>query len=110
MNATTAHTKSSRKPQHVAAATICAVLVFAVWRSRALFRANTLVVYVFSDTEAQYSRNLEFFLKEAVKADDGADYFIILQVTAVPISCHVLTKMAACSFHLLSNVSIHHTC
>jgi hypothetical protein len=78
----TSHSSSSSKPHHIAIATISAVLVFVVWTcSRQLLTANTLVVYVYSDTEAQYSQNLEFFLKEAVQANDGADYFIILQVS-----------------------------
>jgi hypothetical protein len=57
---------------------------------RKVLAADTLVVYVFSDTEEQYSENLRFFLTEAVRAGDGADYFIILQVACLPACCAVM--------------------
>lgn len=42
-------------------------------------QTDTLVVYIFSNTDAEYLRNLKFFLKWGVREGDGADYVIILQ-------------------------------
>ncbi|KAL4425923.1 hypothetical protein ABPG75_009939 [Micractinium tetrahymenae] len=42
-------------------------------------RGPTLVVYVFSGTDPEYADNLRFFIDEAVKADDGCEYIIVLQ-------------------------------
>lgn len=40
---------------------------------------DTLVLYVFSNTDTEYEANLRFFLKYGVQQDDGCDYLIILQ-------------------------------
>ena len=42
-------------------------------------KANTLVLYVFSNTDAEYEANLRFFLKHGVSADDGCDYIVVIQ-------------------------------
>ena len=40
---------------------------------------DTLVVYIFSNTDPEYLYNLKFFLKFGVREEDGADYVIVLQ-------------------------------
>ena len=42
-------------------------------------QAHILVIYVFSNTDAEYESNLQFFIKHGVKADDGCDYIIVIQ-------------------------------
>ena len=42
-------------------------------------KADTLVLYVFSNTDAEYEANLRFFLKHGVDANDGCDYIIVIQ-------------------------------
>lgn len=41
--------------------------------------AETLVIYVFSNTDVEYANNLRFFLQFGVAADDGCDYIVIIQ-------------------------------
>ncbi|GAB4817919.1 hypothetical protein N2152v2_004965 [Parachlorella kessleri] len=40
---------------------------------------DTLVFYVYSNTDPEYEGNLIFFLKKGVAANDGCDYVIIIQ-------------------------------
>jgi hypothetical protein len=40
---------------------------------------DTLVVYIFSNTDPEYANNLRFFLKHGVAADDGCDYVVVIQ-------------------------------
>lgn len=40
---------------------------------------DTLVVYVYSNTDPEYQANLKYFLKTGVRADDGCDYVVIIQ-------------------------------
>ncbi|KAL4442029.1 hypothetical protein ABPG77_011290 [Micractinium sp. CCAP 211/92] len=42
-------------------------------------RGRTLVVYAYGGSDPEYPTNLGFFLDEAVKADDGCDYLIVMQ-------------------------------
>lgn len=42
-------------------------------------KADTLVVYVFSNTDPEYYANLLFFLRFGVAEGDGCDYVIIIQ-------------------------------
>lgn len=41
--------------------------------------ADTLVMYVYSDSDPEYRRNLEFFAGFGMAADDGCDYVIVVQ-------------------------------
>lgn len=41
--------------------------------------ADTLVVYVFSNTDVEYGNNLRFFLQFGVAENDGCDYIVIIQ-------------------------------
>jgi hypothetical protein len=41
---------------------------------------DTLVVYIFADTDPEYSRNMQHFIQHAVKEDDRCDYVFIIQV------------------------------
>ncbi|KAK9808001.1 hypothetical protein WJX73_002333 [Symbiochloris irregularis] len=43
---------------------------------------KTLVVYVYSGSDPEYEDNLRFFLRTAVKEDDGCDYVIVIQTGA----------------------------
>jgi len=51
------------------------------WQSRglAIQPEPTLVIYVYSNSDPEYRKNLEFFIKEAIKPNDGCDYVIVLQ-------------------------------
>ncbi len=40
---------------------------------------ETLVVYIFSNTDPEYLNNLNFFLKWGVRESDGAYYIIVVQ-------------------------------
>ena len=40
---------------------------------------DTLVTYIFSDTDPEYRENLRFFLRWGIREGDGADYIIVLQ-------------------------------
>ena len=42
-------------------------------------QADTLVLYIFSNTDAEYENNMRFFLRHGVRADDGCDYVIVIQ-------------------------------
>ncbi len=42
-------------------------------------RPSTLVIYVFSKTDPEYERNLQFFVQHGMWEDDGCDYAIIVQ-------------------------------
>jgi hypothetical protein len=42
----------------------------------------TLVIYVYSNSDPEYLKNLEFFIREAIKPNDGCDYVIVLQQNA----------------------------
>ena len=41
---------------------------------------DTLVMYVYSNSDPEYERNLRFFVANGVRAGDGCDYVIVLQV------------------------------
>ena len=41
--------------------------------------APTLCIYVFSDTDPEYIKNLRFFVKFGMAADDGIDYIVVVQ-------------------------------
>lgn len=42
-------------------------------------RANTLVIYVFSKTDLEYERNLQYFIQHGMWEGDGCEYVIIVQ-------------------------------
>ena len=46
---------------------------------------NTLVIYVFSDTDKEYIYNLRYFVREGIKEGDGCDYVIVIQREASPM-------------------------
>jgi hypothetical protein len=41
---------------------------------------DTLVVYIFADTDPEYARNMQHFIQHAVREDDRCDYVFIIQV------------------------------
>lgn len=41
--------------------------------------ADTLVIYVYSKTDPEYERNLEFFVEHGMWEGDGCDYLIVVQ-------------------------------
>ena len=56
-------------------------------------KADILVVYVFSNTDAEYEANLRFFLKHGVHGDDGCDYLIVIQTGGTSqVSKYVYSK------------------
>ena len=40
---------------------------------------DTLVVYIFSNTDPEYANNMRFFLKNGVADGDGCEYVIVIQ-------------------------------
>jgi len=42
-------------------------------------RASTLIMYVFSNTDLEYGRNLQFFIHHGMWEGDGCEYVIIVQ-------------------------------
>ena len=52
-------------------------------------KADTLVLYVFSNTDDEYLPNLMFFLRHGVQPGDGCDYVIVIQTGGTSkVSCH----------------------
>ncbi len=41
---------------------------------------DTLVVYIFADTDPEYAHNMQHFIQHAVREDDRCDYVFIIQV------------------------------
>jgi hypothetical protein len=41
---------------------------------------DSLVAYIFSESDLQYLNNMEFFIRQAVRLDDRCDYVFVLQV------------------------------
>ena len=62
-------------------------------------KADTLVLYVFSNTDKEYLQNLQFFLRHGVKEDDGCDYVIVIQIgntsKVAPHFCHSLSALSS---------------
>lgn len=59
---------------------------------------DTLVMYVFSNTDSEYINNLRFFVQFAVAEDDNCDYVIIIQTdknVPVRVCCRLLWIMSA---------------
>ena len=49
--------------------------------------ADRLVMYVFSDSDPEYMRNLEFFVAYGMAEGDGCDYVVVVQevlISAAP--------------------------
>ncbi len=42
-------------------------------------RSETLVIYVYSKSDTEYERNLEFFVQNGMWGGDGCDYIIVVQ-------------------------------
>ena len=42
-------------------------------------KADTLVIYVFSNTDIEYASNLRFFMRFGIEEGDGCDYIFIIQ-------------------------------
>ena len=42
-------------------------------------RVNTLVIYIFSNTDPEYERNLQFFTQHGMWEGDGCQYVIVVQ-------------------------------
>lgn len=40
---------------------------------------DTLMIYVFSDSDPEYRRNLEFFVEFGMGEGDGCEYVIVVQ-------------------------------
>ncbi len=57
---------------------------------------ETLVVYIFSNTDPEYFNNLKFFLKWGVREGDGAYYIIVVQEGGKSPVRHLLLLAATC--------------
>ena len=52
--------------------------------------ADTLVIYVYSKTDPEYERNLQFFVEHGMWEGDGCEYLIIVQqVGKTSIYCQI---------------------
>ena len=52
--------------------------------------ADTLVIYVYSNTDLEYERNLRYFVQHGMWEGDGCEYLIIVQqVKCVTILLHM---------------------
>ena len=47
-------------------------------------RPSTLVMYVYSNTDSEYERNLLYFIEHGMWEGDGCDYVIIVQQASFP--------------------------
>lgn len=56
---------------------------------------DTLVIYVHSDTDAEYRNNLQFFIEHAIREEDRCDYVIIVQVR--PLASECLAHTCSCT-------------
>lgn len=65
--------------------------------------ADTLVIYVYSKSDTEYQRNLEFFVRNGMWEGDGCDYIIIVQQVRLPCACmaHVFLYLGYLHMHLL---------
>ena len=52
--------------------------------------ADTLVIYVYSNTNAEYQRNFHFFFNHGIRPKDGHHYIIVVQ--------DVLVRLLACRY------------
>ncbi|KAK9810073.1 hypothetical protein WJX72_004380 [[Myrmecia] bisecta] len=49
--------------------------------SRGPTGVDTLVIYIFSPTDAEYERNMRFFIQQGIGADDHCHYIFVVQQT-----------------------------
>lgn len=42
-------------------------------------RAETLVLYTYSNSDTEYERNLHYFVEHGMAEGDGCDYIIVVQ-------------------------------
>lgn len=55
--------------------------------------AETLLLYLYAPSDPHYRRNLEFFVEQGIRVNDGIDYVIIVQKVRAPTAlCHRCTK------------------
>ena len=65
-------------------------------------QTDTLVVYIFSNTDPMYLVNLKFFLRWGVREGDGADYVVVLQQDGAEVSTiRPLSEAISGLFHVL---------
>lgn len=65
-------------------------------------RSETLVIYVYSKSDTEYERNLEFFVQNGMWEGDGCDYIIVVQqASCMAAKCekHVMRHVMQCSCH-----------
>ena len=69
--------------------------------------ADTLVVYVYSNTNPEYQRNFHFFLKHGIKPDDNHHYIIVIQDVLVSIPPPLLASLVRkAAQHACSSASV----
>ncbi len=60
----------------------------------------TLIIYVYANSDPEYEQNLRYFMAEGMKANDGCDYLIVVQVR----SCLLLMRWSTpCSRSVHTN-------
>lgn len=58
----------------------CACLLLA----RGRYHRDTLVLYLYAETDPEYKQNLEFFVREAVRGDARCEYAILVMNKVCP--------------------------
>jgi hypothetical protein len=58
-------------------------------------QADTLVMYIYADSDPEYRRNLEFFVRFGVTAGPECDYIIVVQQVHQTQRLHGLAEAAA---------------
>ncbi|EIE24703.1 hypothetical protein COCSUDRAFT_14419 [Coccomyxa subellipsoidea C-169] len=55
--------------------------------------SDTLVIYVYSDSDTEYARNLQFFVRNGMWEGDGCDYIIVVQQDTALFSSATLPQL-----------------
>ena len=73
-------------------------------------RANTLVFYIFSNTDPEYERNLQFFTQHGMWEGDGCQYVIVVQQVSYRDGVDVQQEMISVGYLLRSAPLIFLSC
>ena len=57
---------------------------------------ETLVLYAYSNSDAEYERNLHYFVQHGMSEGDGCDYVIIVQEVRCILTCACMPKVFIC--------------
>ena len=63
---------------------------------------GVLVLYVYSDTNIEYTNNLKYFLARGVQANDGVDYIIVVNSAHFSVRFHQMSSLCKKNFSFLN--------